>query len=393
MKNLQLEGLRGLASLWVFGGHLFVWQSFYPGGIVLNQFVANWLIAINPGHLGVLFFFILSGYVIGIAYPHDKRFFWRKYLLKRWIRIYPMYVLAIILSCIIVPASSWQILGHLLFLNPNFCLPLSGNTPLWSISYEFGFYLILPLIFRIRFSPRDNAILLLVATILVRLFSWLNGLSFWLIGLIIAWKTQNKRNVSSTIPIRQDILAGIFIAAALNCTMKSFIAILKVLGIPNPSPILSFTPTIGDLLYLPSILFVFLKLIDVKVPKYVELGLFLFPFLQISIVISGSLIKGPFWILPEYSSAMLLACVAIVFKIKPVNFDLATLAPIGAISYGIYIYHMPMTHLLGKVPLFGGGWIEWFIRLAMTILLVLSFAYLTEIKLQPKIRDFFLKYS
>jgi peptidoglycan/LPS O-acetylase OafA/YrhL len=389
--------------LWVFGGHLFGWQIFYPGGMLLNQFATTWLISFNPGHLGVLFFFILSGYVMGIAYPHDKEFLWKKYLLKRLIRIWPMYAIAVVISCVIVPASLWQFMGHLLFLNPDIVPAISGNTVLWSVSYEFGFYLVFPLIFQIGFLHKNKATSLLIGVILIsiishlfeairlwQLFSWINGLLFWLIGLVIAWRTKPQNDRISKPMLYHNILPGIFIAVALNSAMKGFIAILKIAGFPNPSP--TFTPTIGDLLYLPAILPVFLILIHAKIPRRVELTLFLVSFLQVFVVVSGSIMRGTFLIFPEYSSAMLLAFIAIVLKIKPVNFDLTILAPIGSLSYGIYIYHMPITHLIAKISLLGGGWIEWYSRLVITISMVLIFAYLIEIKLQPKIRDFFLKF-
>ena len=61
--DFKLEGLRGLAALTVVLGHTIVIKQtldphYQPTGVFSFQ---------APGHLSVLIFFILSGYVIGLT--------------------------------------------------------------------------------------------------------------------------------------------------------------------------------------------------------------------------------------------------------------------------------------------------------------------------------------
>jgi peptidoglycan/LPS O-acetylase OafA/YrhL len=395
LKNLQLEGLRGLAALWVLGLHIVQWEPFSPNGKMLSPFVADVVAPLTPGHLGVLFFFILSGYVMGVVYPYDKEFSWKQYLIKRWVRIWPMYALTVTISCMLIPVKPWQFLGNLLFLNSY----IPACPVLWSVKYELGFYLTLPLILSIRFLYKNKALPLLLLGVLITLisyifstkdlhpfFTWINGLSLWLIGLFIAWQTQPKKSDFTKIYF-YAILPHTFITMALFSVMGAFKAISQANGMPNFGP--HFAPTISDFLYLPSILCVFLELVKVRLSKQLEFTSFFFSFTLILLALIPSIVKGTFWIMPNYV-ASLLAITALVLKIKPVSFDVAILAPIGAISYGIYIYHMPAMLLIARLPSLGDSWIEWCTRLTASILLILGFSYLIEIKIQPKIRHFLL---
>ena len=56
---LLLDGLRGVAALMVLWYHVFEGFAF-AGGTMIETF--------NHGHLGVDFFFMLSGFVISYAY-------------------------------------------------------------------------------------------------------------------------------------------------------------------------------------------------------------------------------------------------------------------------------------------------------------------------------------
>ncbi|RZK27985.1 MAG: acyltransferase, partial [Hymenobacter sp.] len=95
--NYNLEFLRGVAALLVVYHHTIVHKfvldpAYMPDG--LWKFEA-------PGHLSVLVFFVLSGYVIrltnGAPIVGEKR---ESYLKKRFIRIYPIYALAALFTWI-----------------------------------------------------------------------------------------------------------------------------------------------------------------------------------------------------------------------------------------------------------------------------------------------------
>lgn len=87
--DYALEGLRGLAALWVAYSHIFFYEfkldpAYHPTFSFGSLF--------NAAHGGILIFFALSGYVIGLTnqLPFTKSNAIR-YLLRRFIRLYPIY--------------------------------------------------------------------------------------------------------------------------------------------------------------------------------------------------------------------------------------------------------------------------------------------------------------
>lgn len=76
-----IEGFRGLAAALVLYTH---YWGFSEGAWALLQFA----------HTGVDLFFVLSGYVFG-AYIAGKPLHWGGFWLRRFFRIYPLYLLAL----------------------------------------------------------------------------------------------------------------------------------------------------------------------------------------------------------------------------------------------------------------------------------------------------------
>ncbi len=116
-------------------------RSIYP----LNQ-IGPFIFA---GPVWVTFFFVLSGFVMTIAYPQVETFgYWK----ARLARIYPMYVLALLLFLIITTATNgwwdWHsVVLHLDLLQawvPAEALGL--NSPAWAVSVEAFLYICFPLL-------------------------------------------------------------------------------------------------------------------------------------------------------------------------------------------------------------------------------------------------------
>lgn len=111
------------------------------------------------GQEAVLVFFLLSGFVI-FANERDRAAHPRGYYLRRFRRIYPPLIFAMLVSTVlwavgaINAVPTWEsAVGTLLSLQDISALkpgvlvsPYLGNSPLWSLSYEVAFYAVFPLV-------------------------------------------------------------------------------------------------------------------------------------------------------------------------------------------------------------------------------------------------------
>ena len=148
MKLKKLEAARGFAALYVVAHHAAP-HSFMVLGVkagVLFRF----------GQEAVMLFFLLSGFVIHYSYsktPTDPISF----VSNRFLRIFVPLVPALIFSYVVVSISNGRLVdpnvatlcANLLMLQDMSSLkpgvlasPYMGNSPLWSLSYEWWFYMI-----------------------------------------------------------------------------------------------------------------------------------------------------------------------------------------------------------------------------------------------------------
>jgi peptidoglycan/LPS O-acetylase OafA/YrhL len=159
-----LDGLRGIAV------SLVVFYHCHPklGGGWLSHFA-------EYGWAGVNLFFVLSGFLITgiIIEGREDAHFFRNFYARRALRIWPVYVLLLLLNYILVPCllehnpyHAWQItstapwLYYALFVQNLFALALPGPIgPTWSLAIEEQFYLAWAPIGR-RLSLRHLAIVL-----------------------------------------------------------------------------------------------------------------------------------------------------------------------------------------------------------------------------------------
>jgi exopolysaccharide production protein ExoZ len=158
-----LEGLRGYAAFLVFlvhlagylGGRLYglpaeveAWWPLVHGAA---QRSITWLAHSN---YGVDLFFVLSGFLMAdIAFgrwPGARRF-----LLRRWLRIYPAYAVSTMLAGLL--AYFWldlrwdamALAGNVFLVHGLFVLGLVAANPVtWSLTYEMIFYLCVPMLAR-----------------------------------------------------------------------------------------------------------------------------------------------------------------------------------------------------------------------------------------------------
>ncbi|HTV40269.1 MAG TPA: acyltransferase [Candidatus Sulfotelmatobacter sp.] len=156
-----LDQVRGIAILSVFLVHAFG-QSFGVAVLPWNGWHAGFgapklfllLLPLSYGFAGVSIFFVVSGFCIHLSFHQHPD--WRAFFIRRFFRIYPPYLFALLLFAIFLP---WTRVGHTFahqvfqiglhaMLLHNFSSATLGsiNPNFWSIAVEVQLYLMYPLL-------------------------------------------------------------------------------------------------------------------------------------------------------------------------------------------------------------------------------------------------------
>lgn len=235
-----LDSLRGFASILVLYHHIFkINVQFFKNNFNETAFqILNFISDLNP--LAVLFFFVLSGFSIGLSLKGKGLNSWdriNEFIYRRLKRILPIYWIALGLAFIsgllmnllnLPDFSIYTLIGNLLFLQTGAAIdgwlpPYGLNGPLWSLAYELFFYLFFPIAYIInrRYLARFNIDirfgLLLCCTLLaiiVNKFVYVPYLSFfslfiiWLLGFISTQTFYFRRKFN--LLFTASILVGAF---------------------------------------------------------------------------------------------------------------------------------------------------------------------------------------
>ena len=133
-----------------------------PVPVFVRTFASN-------GYLAVSLFFLLSGFILAYSYDNkiaggrNRASFWK----ARFARIYPVYLLSLILALPFQPGLSrgvaLPVLAMVQAWNP-FRAELTGawNYPAWSLSVEMLFYLCFPFL-QVRLARGSRGVLLAYA--------------------------------------------------------------------------------------------------------------------------------------------------------------------------------------------------------------------------------------
>ncbi|MCB8875095.1 acyltransferase family protein [Acidisoma silvae] len=105
------------------------------------------------GAAAVVWFFVLSGFVLVLAHGSEQANFFNfvQFVWKRLVRIYPLYLLALAVPCIyLFRGQSWPVIWQytkLEFSLLPFSPPFEYVVQAWTLRYEVAFYIILSLSF------------------------------------------------------------------------------------------------------------------------------------------------------------------------------------------------------------------------------------------------------
>ncbi|CAN5169848.1 hypothetical protein BH09SUM1_BH09SUM1_32160 [soil metagenome] len=347
-----LEAVRGLAALVVLGEHSL-------GGFPMDSTceIPDIIGQLFFAHAAVLLFFLLSGYVIGLATMRPfTAIAGRIYALKRFFRIYPIFILSLLLAWTVAgPRNVVEAIGSFFVLtayDDYFGLkigPPAANVPLWSLSYEAFYYVLFVAIW--AWSPRWRTLFgialgISIVSFLIPAFpafldGWASGFLFWGAGLWLAW------NATRGATLNRPLITWCLLMAAVNR-----MPVLKYIGIglmdrPFPGAIVG----LKELALLPTCLLVVCDAAGIVLPwRRVLIWLaFILPIGGTAIWIhqKGLDFHDMRTVVALIDIAGALAC----YRIRGNFSRMGWLAWIGGISYGIYALHFPIqNHFINHFP-------------------------------------------
>jgi len=204
---LVINSLRGLAALAVCFYHFVCTTT----GFINNETILE---IFNFGKKGVQVFFIISGIVIPLSMLKSgyKIKLLGKYLLKRFIRIEPPYLVAVVLGILylyarnFIPSSTTidltpsfrDIMLHIGYLVPFIEDATWINPVFWTLSIEFQYYIFLALLFPLALSNKNilnwvfNVIVIALPFLMPSLHFYLHWSAFFGLGIFYALYISGK---------------------------------------------------------------------------------------------------------------------------------------------------------------------------------------------------------
>ncbi|MBD2559221.1 MULTISPECIES: acyltransferase family protein [Nostoc] len=242
--STHLDLLRGLASLLVFIGHMRLLLFVEYSEISNPNFLIKRLNSLTGlGHQAVMIFFVLSGFFISASVLRtiqQNKWSWINYIITRLTRLYIVLIPALLLSSfwdflgikifgtgqdsfygekfhnghlatykILENLTLQNFLGTIAFLQTIFVDLFGSNKAVWSLAYEFWYYILFPSIIlffcvkslklRIFYVGLTSSILLIVGSqIRIYFLVWLMGA---LISVCPTSKYLNKKNILNSLSL------------------------------------------------------------------------------------------------------------------------------------------------------------------------------------------------
>lgn len=342
----NLNGLRFLAAFAVIVGHLEMCKSSLGIEHLLDSGIG--FFEHGGGHLGVVLFFVLSGFLITLLLLKEKEKYktiaYKKFILRRALRIWPVYFVFITIVIFFVHGIDFileeKVNGGTLvtmyyLILPNLAMSGFGSIKfiphLWSIGVEEQFYLIWPLLIK-HLNKR------------------------WIIVVMIL--------LIFTIPIIPHL------TDFLKIRFPEYESILKTVG-KFFQYFLINAMAVGGVLA-----FVFNKYGEwfrERLPKWASIVI-------VIACLSPWLLGANFGFLNEFISLLLFGTLIFVTSASKPLFLLENkvISYLGKISYGLYVYHWLVSYYIIYLINSKFGEVNYFIYLLGSMLgtvLVASFSY------------------
>lgn len=256
MKNDRydlLDGLRGVAALMVLLYHIFNdSKSFFVWPTPVNEFFHSFL--------GVDFFFILSGFVMGYAYDMQwNRMSLGGFIKRRLIRLHPMVVMGVLVGVIAfiiqgcvkwdgtpvaLQSVLWAMLLSLFLIPSPGSMDVRGNTEMyplngthWSLFFEYIGSLLYALMLR-RLPTKWLKVWVGISIILLSAFAFLQEAG----GLLYGWSVEPTNMLGGLLRMLYAYPMGLLMARLFRerkpCTLqghvflKSSLALVVLLALP-----------------------------------------------------------------------------------------------------------------------------------------------------------------
>jgi peptidoglycan/LPS O-acetylase OafA/YrhL len=396
---LLVECARGAAAVYVCLHHV---STIGQLG-ALSMFGKYFLYPFSFGTQAVFLFFFLSGF--SIHYSSHKRPLATfggigHYYYLRFRRIYPIFLIAVGLSIILYAFTNFlgivsttrclpsgRDLSFVLFFlsdtrNGSWHSGLANDPALWSLSYEIPYYLVYPVFWKCckRFGiERAFAVSLLgsgafiladcvqanhISNIFSLYWTWTCG------ALMAEWKMTDKRFTPSPVVYYYVLFLCYAVSQSVEASVNSIInSNLRALyiGILIFSTFINFPPMVLSKRLLAAGGIVILLLVSILITRTVPTeGRHIF--LDSRFIFAGSLI------------ALLLVTGTNVASVC--NILAKPFLKTGAISYALYVVHMPILYFMADILRHTGNSLYW---LPFALLLIFPLAWWLEIKFQARV--------
>lgn len=348
-----LDTMRAVGAVAVLTTH----TAFQAGDYLRHGVLGSLLSRLD---IGVALFFVLSGFLLARpwlarAATGTPRPVVHRYYRKRLLRIYPVYVVTVVLALTLIPANRGRTVGEwvtTLLLGDVYSQgrPNQGLTQMWSLSVEVAFYAVLPLLMRLALGTHRGLRTRRIAAVLAGLallsawwhldladkigahtsgnpMMWLPGYLVWFaVGIAFAW--AHVVGQASRRPHR--LVRGLWSLGSMPgvCWVLAG-GLMLVASSPVAGPTLLFVATPGQ-----------------SLTKHL-----LYAAIAALVVLPG--VFGPAG--SAYRRAM----------------SWAPLRHLGHISYSVFCIHLPILYgvmALTDYPLFGGHGLQiWLLTLAATL--------------------------